>query len=391
MQHEIQIRLIERALEHIEHRTSDMAEDAARIPVERYTSRERLERERKLLLQRLPLVVGFGSQVAAPGDFFTHDASGIPLLVARDQDGQLGAFINACRHRGTRLEDAPCGSGKKGFVCPYHAWTYGSDGRLLAVPHREGFPGLDLAERGLVRLPVAERHGLVFVRPTPGPPVDVDAYLGPFGADFEGFGLGQHVLFAPSTRTLRMNWKLLLDGSYETYHFRPTHARTIYPMFIDNTGVFDWREPHLRMVLPKRTIERLRDVERSTWRIREHANLLYGLFPNTIVLVQPDHAMVVTVWPVDADSAIGMAGMLVPETPETSKAEAYWRRNEKIFWDAIEEDIAMGERIQATLRSGANEHLLLGRYEHLIARFHETVERCLAGCSLVGTGTPDAP
>lgn len=377
MQHPTQVRLIERVLEHIERRSRDMADEPASIPVERYLSAGRFERERAML-RGLPLVVGFSSQAAAPGDFFTHDEGGVPLLVARDQEGKLGAFFNVCRHRGMRLEEAPCGQ-KRGFVCPYHAWSYGADGRLLGVPHREGFPGLEPEERGLVRLPVAERHGLIFARLTPGEALDLDAYLEPFGFDFEGFGLGQHVLFAPSTRVIRMNWKLMLDGSYEAYHFRTTHARTIYPLFIDNLGVFDWSEPHLRLVLPKRSIEGLRGGERGAWKIRDHANLLYGVFPTTILLVQPDHAMVVTVWPVDASSSILRAGMLIPEAPSTPRAEAHWRKNEQIFWEAIAEDIAMGERIQGGLRSGANEHILTARYECLIPRVHEAIERRLQG------------
>ncbi|MFT3763969.1 MAG: aromatic ring-hydroxylating dioxygenase subunit alpha [Minicystis sp.] len=374
MDHARQVELIEKVLARLDQRGSDMAGEATEIPVADYLSPDRLEREQRMI-RRLPVVVGFASQVAAPGDFFTHDHSGVPLLVARDREGKLGAFLNACRHRGTRLEDAPCGSGKKGFVCPYHAWAYGTDGRLLAVPHREGFPGLDLSTRGLVRLPAAERHGLVFVQAAPGDPLAIDDYLRPFGEDFQGFDLGSHVLFAPSTRTVQMNWKLMLDGSFETYHFRTTHARTIAPLFFDNQGVFDFGEPHLRMVLPKRSIESLRGAERASWRIREHANLLYGLFPNTVVLVQPDHAMVVTTWPVALDRSVLVAGMLIPEPPKTPKAEAHWLLNEKIFWDAITEDLTMGERIQATLRSGANEHLLTARYEHLIPRVHEAIAR----------------
>jgi phenylpropionate dioxygenase-like ring-hydroxylating dioxygenase large terminal subunit len=376
MRQETQVRILEDALAQLERRRP--GGEAARAPVEIYTSPAQLAAERACLFRRFPLVVGYSSQVAAPGDFITHDASGVPLVVIRDQAGELRAFINACRHRGTKLELAPSGSGKKSFVCPYHAWTYDAAGRLRGVPHQEGFPGLSLDERGLVPLPLAERHGLVFVRPSPGEPLDIDAYLGPLIADFRGFGMGTRVLFsAPETRPMRMNWKLMLDGSLESYHFRQTHAKSIYPLFYDNLAVTDWDAPHARIVFPKRGIEQLRGQDRSSWRLLQHANIVYLLFPNTIVLVQSDHAIVSTIWPVDADSSSSVTGMLIPEPPATPKAEDHWRKNREIFWGAILEDISMGERIQSTLRSGANEHLYLAGFEHLIARFHEALERAL--------------
>jgi phenylpropionate dioxygenase-like ring-hydroxylating dioxygenase large terminal subunit len=119
-------------------------------------------------------------------------------------------------------------------------------------------------------------------------------------------------------------------------------------------------------------------MDSSRWQIRPHANLIYSVFPNTVVLVQPDHAMVLTLWPEAVDRTNVLAGMLIPEHPSTEKAVAYWRKNEKIFWDAIEEDVEMGERIQSTLASGANPALLCGRAEHLIGKFANALDRALA-------------
>lgn len=377
MDQSTQIRLIEAALANIEARTTDMVGEVAGVPVERYIAPERLSREREILFRGFPLAVGFASQVARPGDFITAECGHVPVLVVRGRDGALRAFINACRHRGTRLEDAPCGAGRTKLVCPYHAWTYDTTGSLQGIPHSEGFAGVDRGALGLVELPVEPRHGLVYVRPSPGAALDLDGYLGPLVAELSSFGFDDHVLFAPSVRTAKMNWKLMQDTSFETYHFRSVHERTIYPMFLDNTGVFAWSEPHLRMVLPKRSIRDLRAADPAAWRIRDHANLIYGIFPNTIVLVQPDHAMVVTAWPVDTDTTRVAAGMLVPREPESDKARAHWAKNEAIFWAAIGEDLAMAERMQATLRSGANDRMLLGRFEHLIAKYHAAVERAL--------------
>jgi phenylpropionate dioxygenase-like ring-hydroxylating dioxygenase large terminal subunit len=239
---------------------------------------------------------------------------------------------------------------------------------LEGVPHRQEFAGIDLEQRGLVELPVRQRFGLIFARLTPG---SAERSF-PFAEDLEE--LDGHVLHAPSARSRGLNWKLMMDGSWESYHFRVTHEKTIAPIFFDNAGVFDFAPPDIRMVLPKRSILDLRREDPATFRIRSHANLLYGIFPNTIVLVQPDHAMVVTAWPTAVDRATIVAGMLIPEAPRTEKASAHWQKNEAIFWSAIEEDISMGERIQSTLSSGANRSLLFGRSEHLIGKFHRALE-----------------
>ncbi|MDI3285183.1 aromatic ring-hydroxylating dioxygenase subunit alpha [Polyangium sp. 15x6] len=368
MRQETQIELICRALDNIDRRRSDADGEPFELPVERYLDPSIFERERALLRSR-PVVVGFASQVASPGDFITHDHAGVPLVVTHDHDGVLRAFVNVCRHRGARIADA-CGHAQR-LVCPYHGWSYNLSGRLEGVPHRQEFAGVDLEQRGLIELPVWRRFGLVFACLTPGPATRAF----PFAEDLEE--LDSHVLHAPSERTRRMNWKLMMDGSWETYHFRVTHAKTIASHFFDNTGVFDFVEPDIRMVLPKRSIVDLRHEDPATYRIRQHANLLYGLFPNTIVLVQPDHAMVVTMWPTSIDRTTIVAGMLIPEPPQTEKARAHWQKNEAIFWNAIEEDIAMGERIQSTLSSGVNRSFLFGRCEHLIGKFHRVLEEAI--------------
>ncbi len=107
MRHDVQVGLIRRILDHMEAGTTDRGE-AATSPVARYLSPERVEREKKLL-RRMPAMVCASSQVARPGDWLAHDLSGLPILVARGQDGVLRAFINACRHRGARLVEATTG------------------------------------------------------------------------------------------------------------------------------------------------------------------------------------------------------------------------------------------------------------------------------------------
>ena len=378
MDRDTELALLDAALASVGERRCAAEGEVTRVPVGDYLSPARLEAERALFRQ-LPLVVGFASQVREPGDFITHSASGVPVLVLRGRDGVLRAFVNACRHRGTLLVSETAGHDLERVTCPYHAWTYDATGALRGLPHQRAFGALDVEQHGLVPLAVRERFGAVFVVPTPHAAADVDAFLEPFAADLDGFGLDSHQLFAPSIRTHTLNWKLMIDGSYESYHFKHVHASSIYPMFFDTTGVFAWREPHARMVLPKRSVRELEGTPRDGWHLRPHANVIYGLFPNALFLVQPDHVMVVVSWPEAVDRTTFAAGMLVPGGPLSDKATAHFRLNESIFWNAIEEDIDMAERIQRTLASGANESLTLGRFEFLAARFHEALDRRLPG------------
>ena len=113
-------------------------------------------------------------------------------------------------------------------MCPYHHWTYDTRGRLVAVPMEIGFPDLDRSQRGLVRLPVVERFGLVWVAATPGAEIDLDAYLGEaLVAELEHYRFERYHSFKSTTIPAAMNWKLMYDTFLEFYHAYFTHARTL--------------------------------------------------------------------------------------------------------------------------------------------------------------------
>ncbi len=423
----MQAQLVRRVLAHLEARTTDSDPTMTTVPIDAYADTARIDRERARLFRDYPLVVGHVSQVPNPGDFFTHDASGIPLIITRGNDHKLHALINVCRHRGTRVENEACGT-KAAFVCPYHAWTYGRDGALLGVPHERAFvartspcpangtppngvvalgnksptandiggaqafargsssnvdgKALPREGRGLVEVPIGVAAGLIFVRPTPLRPgesrkLDMDEWMGPITAELDGFNLTSSYVYAPVMVERQLSWKLGIDMFLETYHLRTTHKDTIYRMFFDNVGLVDPVGPHLRNVFPKRTIREL-SCTPDGWILRHHANVLYHLFPNTLVLVEPDHAAILHLWPIDAGRTMLQAYMLVPEEPVSEKARAYWDANNEILLGAIDEDFSMGESIQRGLSAGANREVTFGAFEHALAHFHAQIDRLSA-------------
>lgn len=374
MEQESQIRLVRRVLAHLETRTTDRDETESSVDVSVYLDEARFAREMQLIFRGLPVMVAHSSELAAEGSFITHDGLGLPLLIVRGEDGVLRAHLNVCRHRGTRLESAACGK-KKAFTCPYHAWTYGPDGSILHIPHDYGFAGIDRRKRTLTAAPIAVFDALGFVWLGP-PDVDPAAFLGDtIARDFEGFGLPTSQVFARRALTKELGWKLALDVFLESYHLKPTHKDTIYGIFFDNLGLVDKLGPHLRNVFPKRSIRELATQPPESWKLRVHGNVLYHLFPNTLVLVEPDHAAVVHVWPEGPTRTRLETYMLVPEAPATEKARAYWNANDDILHAAIAEDFAMGESIQRGLTSGANRDVVFGAYEHALSHFHATVDR----------------
>ena len=378
MKPEVESHLLARLFALCDARTTDMVPDEGGASVDRYFDPARLEAERARLFRRLPLLVGHAARVGEPGRFFTWEAAGVPLLIHRGSDGCLRGFVNVCRHRGTRVEPAAEGRAKA-FVCPYHGWTYQETGRLAHVPSREGFPSLlDGPPVGLRPIAVEERLGFVWACVDPDGPSASD-HLAPLEDELGALELGAQVPYRPESWRRALNWKLALEVFLETYHLRVAHRDSIYPMFFDNRGIVDAFGPHQRLIFPKRNVVELAGVPREPGQLRRHANLLYFLFPNTLVLLEPDFVSLVTVFPDGPDHALlHTVHLLPPGEPSSEKAQRHWDKNVDLLLGAVREDLALGESIQIGVHTGANQALRFGRFEHGLQRFHAAVDAALS-------------
>lgn len=367
--------LLQRALVVLAAQRPEMAAHEAEVPVSHYLDAARLQRQ-QALLRRHPQPVAALADLARPGDHVAVNRLGVPLLLVRGDDGRLRAFVNACRHRGARIVACGRGHDAQRFACPYHAWTYGLDGTLRGVPQQFGFPTLDRGQAGLRPLALAERAGLAWVIPDSGcADADVDARLGAAMDDLEAWGLGSPPApFEPRTLTLRAHWMLLADGSFEAYHFKVAHRATIGPMFADNVQLVDEFGLHRRLYLVKSTLDPARPPPAGTFRPREHGNLIYFFFPNTFMLVQPDHVQLICCEPIGVDETRVHELTLLPEAPADDKALGHWQRNLALYRQTLGEDYALAESIQAGLASGANTALRFGRFEFAAARFHALLD-----------------
>jgi phenylpropionate dioxygenase-like ring-hydroxylating dioxygenase large terminal subunit len=283
-------------------------------------------------------------------------------------------FVNACRHRGTRLVADRSGH-KLNFACPYHAWTYSCDGRLTTISHASGFPGVDKESTGLVELPSREHLGFLWAGLRPGAPFDLEEHLGPMAAELLPLDIGSHVLFDPSERLWKANWKILIEGGLEAYHFRYVHAKTIYSMFFDNLLVWDALGSHQRLILPKRSVLELEGKDPAEGNLRDHANVLLFLYPNVILMVQKDHLVVFTMSPESAGETRITIQMLLPEAPDDTRAASHWAKNREITLEALTEDFEMGEEVQAGLSARAFDDVIFGKNEPGPAAFHDSLDK----------------
>ena len=352
----------------------------AHIPVERYTDPRIRDAEVEHLFRTLPLVVGHASELA-PGQALANDDVGVPILLTRDADGRFRAFLNVCRHRGMRLVEATGrAEPKSSLVCPYHGWTYRLDGALRQRLHADAFDACaDGSTDALVALPCEERHGLLWVAPTPGAPIDVASHLQGLDAELPFFGVGGLRHFRTVRSEHPANWKLIVDAFLEAYHIRVLHKDTISPFFADGITATDRFGPHVQSLVARRAAEAW--ASGTDTAPVDAASLCalvtpsHVVFPNAITIFHPDYLSLVSLYPVEAGVLRWTHRMLIPADKATPEWVPHWEKTFRLIEQGVfqAEDIRCAVGIQKGLASGANRVLTAGRAEAPIGWFHDSV------------------
>jgi phenylpropionate dioxygenase-like ring-hydroxylating dioxygenase large terminal subunit len=352
--------IVERILVHIAGGTTDVADGTWREPVANYRSAERLAAELDVLRSH---AVAFcpSAALAEPGAYVSRDAGGTPVVAVRGDDGIVRAFRNVCRHRGAAVV---CGAGRAtALVCPYHGWTYHLDGRLRGVPHKHGFPGLDLEANGLSAVAASEHGGVVFVTQrgaaTPGPEIEELAGV-----------IGPELQFAGSEDIEHpVNWKILAETFLEGYHIRSLHKDTFFPVQYDNVNVVETFGPYSRVTFPYRSIERPFDIS-SRAALRSRLTYVYHLFPNVMIATFPNQVLMVVLEPLATDRTMAITyawrDTVNPQRGDPGLAPR-----------GAAEDFQIARTIQHGLAGSPNEYLQFGRFEGAIAHFHRVLDAAL--------------
>ena len=363
----------------------------ARIPVENYTSAEVREAEIAKLFRPLPLIAGHACELPA-GHVLANDDYGVPMLLTRDADGRFRAFLNVCRHRGMRLVEAgEAAQPRPSIVCPYHGWAYKLEGALRHRLHAETFDACAAGELDLVALPAEERHGLLWVVPTPGASIDVAAHLDALDAEMPFFGIAGLRPFRTVRAEYPANWKLIVDAFLEAYHIRVLHKETIYPFFADGLTGTSRFGPHVQSLVARRAAETWAR-EAGTPMPQDMAALCalatpsQVIFPNTVTIFHPDYLSLITLYPAGPETLRWTHRMLIPESKATPDWAPHWEKTFRLIEQGVfqKEDIACAIGIQKGFASGANRYVTAGRAEQGLGWFHDEVAQRIGKPRTVG-------
>ena len=381
MKKDEQIRLLKQLIHQLDTGTNLDAGVVLRNPSSVYACPERLAREWETFFQQHPQMIGMSGDLPENGSFLTRDDWGVKILATRDGSGRFRAFLNACRHRGVAVESDERGR-KKRFSCPFHAWTYSSEGELVSVPKPDHFGDIDKSCHGLLELPAVERYGVLLVHPQPDGEIDPERLLEGLGPDFDSWGFQDYVYRGSDTYDMPLNWKLAIDTFGETYHFSALHRNTLFPVFHGNVQGFDHWERNHRMILCTREIDQMRLRPESEWNIRGPAFPVYYLFPNVLFNVAENGIVVVRVYPDPRDvgrSISRISFYLDPEALARMEREGVTEgEGPRTFASIIrDEDYAAASLSQRTAETGLQPWFVFGRNEPTLHHYHNTYNEVL--------------
>lgn len=382
MDHATEVAILKRMLTYVETGTTAVAPEPWENEVASYTCPARLQRESQILFREHPIVMGFSRDWAEPGRYSTEDYTGVPILIVRGQGGKLRAFLNVCRHRGAKVAQ---GSGKAGlFSCPYHAWTYNIDGRLRGIPDEKAFPGVRKDRPGLTPLPLAEKYGIVWVLSTPAADgatdLDIEPWLGGLGPDLAYWKLDTYDGFERRNVPETMNWKILVDTFHEGYHIGFLHRDSLTGILHGNVGDFEAFGTHHRLIFPRSKLERLKGTPEAKWDLMWNSAIVYSLFPNTLLVMQGDHAEIHRIFPTDnrVDRAIMETALYIPKPIANEEERQHWLANLDLVMKVVStEDFPAGRSMQIGFGSKAQTHTVYGRNEPAMIHYHSSMRKAL--------------
>lgn len=210
--------------------TATFATGARSLPQRYFVSSDVFEEEQEKIFSRQWVLVGHQSEITQPGDYFISEVANESLIVVRDKRGEIRGFYNVCRHRGSRLIESRNGQLSAAIQCPYHAWTYALDGRLLGAPHMDDVRGFNKANYSLHPVNIEIWEGFIFVNladtetgvTDPGYN-SLEDWLAPLNGKFSHWNMS---VLQPTKRIeydVCANWKLIFENYSECYHCLGVH------------------------------------------------------------------------------------------------------------------------------------------------------------------------
>jgi choline monooxygenase len=349
-------------------------EQGETLPATWYTEPAYFAREQERIFRRSWQYVGLTEQVARPGDFFTARAGDVPIIVARDHQGELLGHINVCRHRGSQLVNVEQGN-RATLQCGYHAWTYNLDGSLRAAPGMRDEPDFDPACYALIPVQVAAWGPFIFANPDRHAP-PLAATLGELPAMVAATGLRLDAVRRKVRRTydIAANWKVVLDNYLECYHCPVAHPGFSDLIDLKSYSVAEYEYFSTQAGPPTKSARQgkagLYDISGEV-----KAGFYAFLWPNFTLNIYPGPGNVSLnlFLPVDTHRTLAIYEYCFAESVPEREIEDFTR-----FIDQVqEEDVVLCESVQRGLRSGFFDRGRLMRSERALAHFQKLVHRFL--------------
>jgi Rieske 2Fe-2S family protein len=327
---------------------------AKSLPQKYFVSPEVFAEEQKKIFSRHWLLVGHQSQVAATGDYLVQQVIGESLIVIRDKNGEIHGFFNVCRHRGTRLKEDACGHAST-IQCPYHAWTYGLDGRLIGAPHMDEVPGFDKGDYWLHPVNLGLFEGFIFVN-LADKPMPLEKWFAPLAGKFAHWNMSILRSAKRVEYDVRANWKLMFENYSECYHCPGVHPMLSKVSPYDSAENDLTKGPFLGGFMKINQGKSLTmsgnacalpvgNAEAAGQTLNLQQVFYYSIFPNMLLSMHPEYVMVHQLWPQSPertlivcdwffhpDVASGRGG--IPFKPED--AIEFWDMTNKQDWHVCE-------------------------------------------------------
>ncbi|MBL0115753.1 MAG: Rieske 2Fe-2S domain-containing protein [Sphingomonadales bacterium] len=366
-------------------KTMELADRVVSIPASAYTDPEQFEIEKAKIFKRMPLMLAPSCELSKPGDFKAMTVVGVPVLLTRQKDGSVAAFLNMCTHRGNPVAQ---GSGNASrFVCGYHGWMFKNDGDLLGVASPGDFGAINKAAHCLTKFPVLERAGLIWVILDPHSTLDIKDFLCGYDDLLEHFGFANWTLF-DSRQLEGPNWKTAYDGYLDFYHLPVLHANTFGSDFFNRANYFAWG-PHQRLSSPSVNAQKtgstetvdLSKMREEDWPIDALLQGVWTIFPHISIASfyggGGRGAMISQLFPGNTVGESVTTQFYVMEHAPDTDAVRQGARDQFDFLKIVvrDEDYTTGKRQHEALQSGLMDHVLFGRNEGGGQVFHQWVDR----------------
>lgn len=359
--------------------------DRTGLPAWSYFSQEMLDLEKETLFRAHWQVIAHVNDIPNAGDFITCDIVGDRALIVRDADGNINAFHNLCRHRGSRVLGDEAGNCRNSIVCPFHGWVYNLDGTLRKAAQPDSLPDLDPVEWGLKPLECEVWRGFIFVRFMPGPQPSVATLMRRFDKELAQYNLEDLLPDGSGmySNEVAVNWKCIRDVDNEGYHVPMAH-----PGLADLFGSNYYDEPFTNGTA--RSFSTFRPGEGRLWSVQNYKKILpeidgmdaehnrawlyIGVFPNFVFGIYPDSVIFYQEFPVEVGKTI-QRGACYRRPDEDRQMRLARYLSGRIDRITSREDEMLTQWTWEAAFSSAFDGVLLSDLEVGVMSYHETMRQ----------------